>query len=86
MFEREFEGDAKFVPADQAVLWLRRHGYSVGVLQADAPRGILKGEFRIEKWRNLSAVDRTRLDGYLVFLPGGRVRVNIWRNAPAEGE
>jgi hypothetical protein len=44
---------------------LEKNGYSVGKMQADAPRGVQKGKYIIEKWRNLDSNDRKGLDAIL---------------------
>lgn len=70
-----------------AEAWCRARGFSVGVLQADAPRGILLGDVTIAKWRNLDAEDRTDLHG--VMEASGRtwrtgpVTITIRRDAPS---
>lgn len=55
------KGDFKAVYA--AENWLKENGYSVGIMQAGSPRGILKGYFMISKWRNLSTEEQDHLDG-----------------------
>ena len=51
--------------------WLKENGYSYGSLQRNDPVGILKGDFNISKWRNLSAEDAASLDGRITFQDGG---------------
>ncbi|EKN01089.1 hypothetical protein MXAZACID_02249 [Acidocella sp. MX-AZ02] len=43
--------------------WCIYHGMSVGRLQRDEPRGILFGDFDIQKWRNLRPAERAALHG-----------------------
>lgn len=50
----------------KAMDWCREHGISVGRMQAGAPRGLLYGDFDIQKWRNLRPVDIAALDGRMV--------------------
>lgn len=45
--------------------WCEERGYSVGEMQCDAPRGVLKGEYHITKWRNLTQEEREQLDGVM---------------------
>lgn len=45
--------------------YLAERGFSVGRRQGGAERGILLGSFDIQKWRNLSPIDRVRLHGVL---------------------
>lgn len=42
---------------------LASSGFSLGRRQADAPRGIMFGDYDIQKWRNLRASDREALHG-----------------------
>lgn len=51
--------------AARAEKLLADHGFSFGRMQAYEPRGILFGDFDIQKWRNLSRGDREQLDGLL---------------------
>lgn len=41
--------------------FLRDRGFSIGISQAGAPRGVLFGNFGISKWRNLRQADRDGL-------------------------
>lgn len=68
----------------------RRHledrGFSVGEPQADAPAGILFGDVRIAKWRNLTFVERSQLHGHMEA-PGrtgrtGPFTLTIYAGAP----
>jgi hypothetical protein len=61
----KFVGDGDFVALESARSWLRSRGYSYGELQADAPTGIMHGDFDIAKWRNISTEDRAELDGVM---------------------
>jgi hypothetical protein len=45
--------------------YLTERGFSIGRRQGGAERGILLGDFDIQKWRNLSTVDRAQLHGVL---------------------
>ena len=78
-------GDHEAMHAAEA--WCKARGFSVGTLQADAPRGILLGDVTIAKWRNLDPEDRTDLHG-VMEAPGrtwrtGPVTITIRRDAPA---
>ena len=48
-----------------AIDWCQKNGYSYGAMQAGSPCGIAKGNYTIEKWRNLSDKDILRLDGII---------------------
>ena len=54
-----------FPSNDAAVSALEAAGFSVGRLQASSPRGVMFGDFDIQKWRNLRRGDRETLDGHL---------------------
>lgn len=43
--------------------WCKANGISYGSSQAGAPTGLLRGDFAISKWRNLSTSERAELDG-----------------------
>lgn len=43
--------------------WCEDNGISVGRMQAGCPRGLLRGDFDIAKWRNLDKWDILQLDG-----------------------
>jgi len=58
-----FSQTGDFEAMHAAEQWCADNGYSVGSMQRDDPRGLLKGDCDISKWRNLSAVDRFELDG-----------------------
>lgn len=67
--------------------WCKARGFSVGALQADAPRGILLGDVSIAKWRNLDGQDREDLHGVMEApwrtWRSGPVTITIRRDAPA---
>lgn len=57
-------------PGDWAALraaeaWMASAGFSIGSMQAAEPMGVLRGDYLIAKWRNLSAAERAGLDGVL---------------------
>ena len=60
-----FDQTGDFAATYAAEEWCKENGYSVGTMQRGDPRGILKGDFDIQKWRNLNAKDRAELDGTL---------------------
>ncbi|WP_312115224.1 hypothetical protein [Stutzerimonas nitrititolerans] len=45
--------------------WLRDNGYSYGPTSAMGPVPVLKGDFLIAKWHNLSKAEKQALDGYV---------------------
>lgn len=54
-------GDFNAVAAAEA--WCAARGLSVGRMERGQPRGLLFGDFDIQKWHNLSAVERRALSG-----------------------
>ena len=52
-----------FSAINEARAWLWKHGYSVGVMQGPDPIGILKGDYDISKWRNMTREEIKALDG-----------------------
>jgi len=58
-----FSDVGDFVAYRRAKAWLEGQGYSVGRMQAHAPSGVLRGDYDIQKWRNLRPHERAALDG-----------------------
>ena len=58
--------------------WCHERGISMGSVQRGSPRGLMRGDFDIEKWRNLSPSDRYALDGRMTGdMRNGPVIINI---------
>lgn len=76
------EGD--FVAARRAEALLKQHGFSVGTTQRGSPRGILFGDYDIQKWRNLDENDRAGLHGILDGDRASDAQIEIWDQAPIE--
>ncbi len=66
MTEIEFAQVGDFSAVSAAENWLREHGFSYGSMCMDMPIGILKGDWCIAKWCNLTAKERNQLDGKLL--------------------
>lgn len=64
-FEKKFEQVGTFAAYHAACRWLEENGYSHGSTSVDGPVGILKGDFHISKWRNMTPKERSQLDGTL---------------------
>jgi hypothetical protein len=64
-FEKKFEQKGTWAAYDVARQWLKESGYSYGSSSVDGPVGILKGDFCISKWRNMTPKERSQLDGTL---------------------
>ena len=43
--------------------WCEERGISVGRMQGGDPRGLMRGDFDIQKWRNLNDNERAALHG-----------------------
>jgi hypothetical protein len=54
-------GDFNAMHAAEA--WCEARGISVGRLQGGFPRGLLLGDFDVQKWRNLRQADKDALHG-----------------------
>lgn len=77
IFEKTFKGDGStFGAAYEAEKWLRDNGYSVGPMCVGYPQAVLKGNFAIAKWRNLTREERLAVDG---TLDSGRGQHSILR-------
>jgi len=63
--KKEFTDAGTFNAVNRAREWLHDRGYSEGSMCGDAPMGILKGDFLIAKWRNLTAKEKKELHGVI---------------------
>lgn len=78
-----FTQPGDFAACRAAEAWLTRRGFSVGHMQAHHPRGILLGDYNIQKWRNLSAADRLALHALMTGdMRNGPVYLELLPNAP----
>lgn len=71
---KEFQASGTFGAITAARDWLSERGFSVGRMCCDEPMGIMKGDFDIQKWRNLSERERGSLHGRITsddFREGG---------------
>lgn len=75
-----------FAAVHAAEAWCREHGFSVGRMQAGAPRGLIHGECVISKWRNLTSGDRRALHGIMLGGRGGPVQVVLYEGCPLPAE
>lgn len=60
-----FRERGDFAAKDAAEAWCAANGMSVGRMERDKPRGILIGDFDIQKWHNLRPHERLELDGQM---------------------
>jgi len=63
--EKVDKGETDFQAFYDARKYLKDEGYSVGNMERDSPIGFKKGNYKIEKWRNLDDSDKDELDGIL---------------------
>jgi hypothetical protein len=79
--EKRFVEVGDFCAMYAAEAWCRDHGISVGRNQRGAPRGLLIGDFDIQKWRNLRPEERTALHGRMTGnMRDGPVVISLDRN------
>jgi len=76
------EGD--FAAVWRAERLLEEHGFSVGHMQRGSSRGILFGDYDIQKWRNLNEAERAALHGVMDGDRSSYVQIEIWDAAPIE--
>lgn len=63
---RQEAGDDPFTAYKAAEAWCAAQGLSVGPMCGrSSPIGLMRGEYAIAKWRNLSVQERKALDGRL---------------------
>jgi len=76
---KTFDQQGDFAAARAAENWLHEGGYSVGSSERGAPRGIMRGDVLIAKWRNLSRRERATLDGQMTGdMRNGPVTVELF--------
>lgn len=77
--KKVFEVPGTFESLHAAQSWLEKQGFSYGSLCRDMPVGIMKGDWAISKWKNLSSEQRKMLHGKMTSddFREGPVTVNI---------
>ena len=73
-----------FAAVRRAEQLLQAHGFSVGVTQRGSSRGIMFGDYIIQKWRNLNVAERAALHGILDGDRSSDAVIEIWDPAPLE--
>jgi hypothetical protein len=58
-----FNNAGAFAAVRAAEDWCAKHGLSVGAMERGKPRGILFGDYAIQKWHNLRQADKDALHG-----------------------
>lgn len=77
-FSKTFSQTGDFEAVRAAEAFLAAAGFSVGIMQAHSPRGILFGDYDISKWRNMSRHEKEELDGEMIGGRDGPVKVSIY--------
>ena len=73
-----FNETGDFAAFYAASSWLRENGYSFGSMQRENPIGIMKGDWYISKWTNMSSDEIRQLDGRIIGdMRNGPVTVTI---------
>jgi len=77
--KKAFKANGTFEAYYAACGWLSENGYSYGSMCMDQPIGIMKGNWGIAKWRNLTSSERKELDGTMTSndFREGDVTINI---------
>lgn len=73
-----------FAAVRRAEQLLQDHGFSVGVTQRGSSRGVMFGDYVIQKWRNLNVSERAALHGILDGDRSSDAQIEIWDPAPLE--
>ncbi len=84
LFMARLTDPGDFVAVRRAEKLLTDHGFSVGTMQKPEPRGILFGDYDIQKWRNLSREDREALHGLMSGNRDSQVSIEIHDTAPLD--
>lgn len=86
MTEAVFADEGDFEAVHAAEAFLSSAGFSVGRMERGSPRGVMFGDYDIQKWRNLDAQDRAELHGEMLAPTGssrnGPIKVVIRASAP----
>ena len=60
-----FDQKGTFAAFYAAQDWCRENGISYGSSQRGAPIGLMRGDFDISKWRNMTSAEQKELDGVM---------------------
>ena len=77
--KKTFKVKGTFKSYYAASAWLSENGYSEGSMYRGMPIGIMKGDWNIAKWKNLTSSEKKELDGTMTSndFREGEVTVNI---------
>lgn len=85
MLEMTFDQAGDFKASAAAEAWCAERGISVGRIQHGMPRGLMRGDYDIQKWSNLNMAERSALHGQMTGdMRNGPVYVRIKARAPGE--
>lgn len=81
-----FEGIDDFEAYNKAEAFLKSAGFSIGSMCRGELTGIMYGDYRIAKWRNLTAKEKDDLHGQITSesFRNGPVVVDFYDDAPQE--
>ncbi len=63
LIEKIFDNKGTFEALHAAQSWCKENGFSFGPTCVCAPQAVLKGDWDIAKWRNLTPSERNDIDG-----------------------
>jgi hypothetical protein len=79
-----FAQTGDFSAMNEAEKFLEANGYSIGSCERGSPRGILKGDWTIAKWRNLDKTDVAAMHGKMTGdMRNGPVLVELFEESAA---
>lgn len=74
-YYKTFSGAGDFTAMRAAEEWMRANGFSVGSACRGYPRGVLFGDYKIAKWRNLNRDEVAALHGVMRGNHKGEMRL-----------
>ena len=60
-----FDEKGPFKAINAAEKWIKKKGYSSGILYRDMPIALKKGDYLISKWHNLTKLEKLDIDGHI---------------------
>lgn len=76
--EKVFKGNGDFKSFYEATSCLNNNGYSYGSMCSPMPIGIMKGDYLIAKWKNLTNSEKAALDGVMETSRDGNTTIKIF--------
>jgi hypothetical protein len=82
-YELTFFKEGTFESYYEATSWCRNNGYSYGSMCSPQPIALIKGDYNIAKWKNLTSRERYEVDGIMTGdFREGEVRIKIYDPLP----